>query len=79
MCIDDLSELTNSCTKDPAPEPNDEQTTPLISLVSYGFLDKLVFKANQVPHLAVDEFPPLADYDYAKNLVKRSFKVSRSL
>lgn len=78
-CSDNFSDLTNNYTKDPAPEPNPEQTTPLISLLTYTFLDKLIFKANRVPHLAADEFPPLADYDYAKNLVKRSFKVSPSL
>jgi hypothetical protein len=38
------------------------------------FLDPIVFLAYRVPHLAHDMLPPLADYDYTKNLVKRSFK-----
>ena len=42
----------------------------------YTFLDPIIFKAYSVSHLSADQFPPLADYDYAKNLVKRSFKVS---
>ena len=45
----------------------------------YNFLDSIVFKAYRVPHLPISELPPLADYDYGKNLVKRSFKVSYSL
>jgi len=41
----------------------------------YTFLDSIVFSANRVPHLSQDMLPPLADYDYTKNLVRRSFKV----
>ncbi|KAI9449921.1 hypothetical protein BJY52DRAFT_1227472 [Lactarius psammicola] len=36
-----------------------------------------VFLAYRVPHLSHDMLPPLADYDYTKNLVKRSFKAGR--
>jgi hypothetical protein len=61
--------------QNPAPEPNLEQTTPLLSLLLYSFLDSTIFKAYRMPHLPADEFPPLADYDYATNLAKRSFKV----
>ncbi|EJD04272.1 uncharacterized protein FOMMEDRAFT_106872 [Fomitiporia mediterranea MF3/22] len=60
--------------KDPAKEPNPEQTTPLLSLVLYSFLDPVIFKAYRIPHLPASQFPPLADYDRAKNLRKRSFK-----
>ncbi|KAI0028294.1 hypothetical protein K488DRAFT_80756 [Vararia minispora EC-137] len=60
--------------QDPAPVPNPEQTASLASLLTYTFLDQPIFHAYRVPHLAFDELPPLADYDYAKNLVKRSFK-----
>jgi hypothetical protein len=35
----------------------------------------IVFLASRVPHLSHDMLPPLADYDYTKNLVQRSFKV----
>ncbi|KAH8120523.1 hypothetical protein DFH11DRAFT_1560461 [Phellopilus nigrolimitatus] len=60
--------------KDPAVEPNPEQTTPLLSLALYTFLDPIISKAYRVPHLPADQLPPLADYDYARNLVKRGFK-----
>jgi hypothetical protein len=43
-------------------------------MMTYIFLDPIVFLAYRVPHLAHDMLPPLADYDYTKNLVKRSFK-----
>ncbi len=44
-------------------------------MMTYTFLDPIVFKANRVTHLSHDKLPPLADYDYTKNLVRRSFKV----
>jgi hypothetical protein len=45
----------------------------------YTFLDPIVYLAYRVPHLSHDMLPPLADYDYAKNLVKRSFKAGLPL
>jgi hypothetical protein len=42
----------------------------------YMFLDPYVFLGYRVPHLSLDQLPALADYDYTKNLVKRSFMVS---
>ncbi|KAH9854915.1 multidrug resistance-associated ABC transporter [Lenzites betulinus] len=59
--------------KDPMPEVNPEQTASLISMAFYGFLDGIIFKAYRMPHLPWEELPPLADYDYARNLVARSF------
>ncbi|KAI0371499.1 multidrug resistance-associated ABC transporter [Pilatotrama ljubarskyi] len=59
--------------KDPMPEVNPEQTASIISMSIYAFLDGIIFKAYRMPHLPWEELPPLADYDYAKNLVKRSF------
>ncbi|KAI0329604.1 multidrug resistance-associated ABC transporter [Cubamyces sp. BRFM 1775] len=59
--------------KDPMPQPNPEQTASLFSMSIYTFLDGIIFKAYRMPHLPWEELPPLADYDYAKNLVKRSF------
>lgn len=61
-------------SQDPAPHPNSEQTTPLLSLVLYSFLDSIIWKAYRIPHLPADRLPPLADYDRAKELRKRSFK-----
>jgi len=43
-------------------------------MMTYTFLDPVVFLAYRVPHLSQDMLPSLADYDYAENLVKRSFK-----
>lgn len=56
-------------------QPNPEQTASLLSMVTYSFLDPLVFLAYHVPHLAHDQLPPLADYDYIQNLKSASFKV----
>lgn len=70
-----MKNLTRDSVQDPAPEPNPEQTTPLLSLAFYNFLDPVVFKAYRTPHLPISELPPLADYDHGKNLVKRGFKV----
>ncbi|KAH9166801.1 hypothetical protein EDB89DRAFT_2245991 [Lactarius sanguifluus] len=60
--------------KDPQQVINPEQTAPLLSMMLYTFLDPIVFLACRVPHLSHDMLPPLADYDYTKNLVQRSFK-----
>ncbi|TCD68834.1 hypothetical protein EIP91_009701 [Steccherinum ochraceum] len=60
--------------KDPAPVPNPEQTASVWSLWIYSFLDPIIFLAYRIPHLSLDQLPPLSDYDRAKNLVKRSFK-----
>ncbi|KAI9449922.1 hypothetical protein BJY52DRAFT_1215702 [Lactarius psammicola] len=59
---------------DPQKAINSEQTASLLSMMLYTFLDPIVFLAYRVPHLSHDMLPPLADYDYTKNLVKRSFK-----
>ncbi|KAI9434147.1 hypothetical protein H4582DRAFT_2112597 [Lactarius indigo] len=53
---------------------NPEQTASLLSMMLYTFLDPIVFLAYRVPHLSHDMLPPLADYDYTRNLVERSFK-----
>jgi len=53
---------------------NPEQTASLFSMMMYTFLDPIVITAYRVPHLSHDMLPPLADYDYTKNLVRRSFK-----
>jgi hypothetical protein len=55
--------------------PNPEQTASILSLAIYSFLDPIVFLANRVPKLTSDQLPPLADYDYTKNLRAGSFPV----
>ncbi|KAJ7754435.1 multidrug resistance-associated ABC transporter [Mycena metata] len=57
----------------PMPVPNPEQTTSLLSLVLYSFLDPLIFLANRTPHLDFNQLPPLADYDHAENLKAKAF------
>ncbi|RXW23865.1 hypothetical protein EST38_g2012 [Candolleomyces aberdarensis] len=59
--------------KEPMETPNPEQTASLFSLLTYSFLDPVILLANRVPHLSTDLLPPLADYDYAKNLRAHSF------
>ncbi|KAJ7033733.1 multidrug resistance-associated ABC transporter [Mycena alexandri] len=59
--------------KTPMPVPNPEQTTSLLSLVLYSFLDPLIFLANRIPHLDFDQLPPLPDYDRAENLKAKAF------
>ncbi|KAH8978589.1 hypothetical protein EDB92DRAFT_2056103 [Lactarius akahatsu] len=59
---------------DPQQVINPEQTASLLSMMLYTFLDPIVFLAYRVPHLSHDMLPPLADYDYTRNLVRRSFK-----
>ncbi|KAI9435350.1 hypothetical protein H4582DRAFT_2112394 [Lactarius indigo] len=54
--------------KDPLQVINPEQTASLLSMMLYTFLDPIVFLAFRVPHLSHDMLPPLADYDYTKNL-----------
>ncbi|KAH9019330.1 hypothetical protein EDB83DRAFT_2508434 [Lactarius deliciosus] len=55
-------------TKDPQQVINPEQTASLLSMMLYTFLDPIVFLAYRVPHLSHDMLPPLADYDYTRNL-----------
>ncbi|KAF9807084.1 hypothetical protein IEO21_08395 [Rhodonia placenta] len=59
--------------KDPW-KPIPEQTASLLSMMLYYWLEKTVVEAYRMPHLPLEKLPPLADYDSAKYLVKRSFK-----
>ncbi|KAH9986083.1 hypothetical protein BJV74DRAFT_845474 [Russula compacta] len=60
--------------KNPQTAINPEQTASWFSMSMYTFLDPIVFLAYRTPHLSHDMLPPLADYDYTNNLVRRSFK-----
>ncbi|KXN81115.1 ATP-binding cassette transporter abc4 [Leucoagaricus sp. SymC.cos] len=55
-------------------EPNPEQTASIFSMITYSFLDPIVFLAYRIPHLAHSQLPPLADYDYTHNLKVKSFR-----
>ncbi|KIJ62235.1 hypothetical protein HYDPIDRAFT_176581 [Hydnomerulius pinastri MD-312] len=53
--------------------PHPEQTASWLSSCLYLWLDPIVFMAQRMDHLSHDKLPPLADYDYSRNLKKRSF------
>lgn len=55
--------------------PNPEQTASLLSFMLYSFLDPLIFLAYRIPKLSHEQLPPLADYDHAKHLTEKSFRV----
>ena len=55
--------------------PNKNQTAPLLSLLSFHWLNETVAKASRMPHLPLDELPELSDAYRTKNLVKDSFPV----
>ncbi|KAG5648265.1 hypothetical protein DXG03_006224 [Asterophora parasitica] len=59
--------------QNPMPVPNPEQTASLFSLVTYSFLDPIIFLAHRIPHLSHEQLPPLSDYDSAQELKAKSF------
>jgi hypothetical protein len=59
--------------QNPQAEVNAEQTASIFSFVFYFFLDGLIFKAAKLPHIKSADLPPMCDYDYAKNLIQRSY------
>ena len=63
----------------PTEKVNLEQTAFILSMSVYTFLDGIIWKAYQVPHLPYEELPPLADYDCTKHLVNRLFLVGALL
>ncbi len=67
-------EYTPVDPKNPMPVPNPEQTTPILSLVLYSWLDSLMIGAYRVAHLSYEQLPPLADYDRCRYLKARAFK-----
>ncbi|TFY68446.1 hypothetical protein EVJ58_g1015 [Rhodofomes roseus] len=58
--------------ENPWPDPPPEQTSSILSLLLYSWLDPTVRLASRVEHLTIDMLPPLADYDEAHNLMKSS-------
>lgn len=70
-----LPTLTSCIIQNPATDVNPEQTASWFSFVFFFFVDDIIFKASRVPHLPAEEFPPLADYDWAPHIVRKSFPV----
>ncbi|KAJ7691269.1 hypothetical protein B0H17DRAFT_1159808 [Mycena rosella] len=60
-------------SQNPMPVTNPEQTSSILSLVLYFFLDPIIFLGYRIPHLSFDQLPPLCDYDSAENLKPRAF------
>ncbi|KAK0220002.1 hypothetical protein IW262DRAFT_1381904 [Armillaria fumosa] len=67
-------EYTPVDPKNLMPVPNPEQTTPILSLVLYTWLDSLMIAAYRVAHLSYEQLPPLADYDRCRYLKAKAFK-----
>ncbi|KIP05213.1 hypothetical protein PHLGIDRAFT_534841, partial [Phlebiopsis gigantea 11061_1 CR5-6] len=57
----------------PSPVPNSEQTASIASFLTYVWLDSIIWRAHQVPHLPHDDLPPICDYDEVKNLIKQGY------
>ncbi|KAI1792393.1 P-loop containing nucleoside triphosphate hydrolase protein [Ganoderma leucocontextum] len=58
---------------EPMDSPNKSQTAPLLSLILFNWLNETVSKASRVPHLPLEDLPPLADTYATQVLVKESF------
>lgn len=54
-----------------------EQTASILSVLSYSFVEPVVWKAWSVPRLTYEMLPPLPEYDYLTNLKRKSFPVRR--
>ncbi|KAI0819311.1 multidrug resistance-associated ABC transporter [Trametes gibbosa] len=53
---------------------NKEQAAGWLSQRIFSWLDGIVFQAHRVDHIPLDEFPPLADADSTRTLIKGSLK-----
>lgn len=53
--------------------PNPLQTASPWSRILFFYLDNIIWKAYNVPHLPLSELPPLADEDHVKHLVRIAF------
>ncbi|KAH7319538.1 P-loop containing nucleoside triphosphate hydrolase protein [Rhizoctonia solani] len=51
--------------------PNAEQTASLISLITFTFMDPIVYASYCAPKLEYDQLPTLADYDHGTVLRQR--------
>ena len=65
--------------RDPNKPVNPEQTASIFSAACFGWLTPYIWLGNKVEHLAWDQLPPLAEYDYTEDLVRRGMKVSQGL
>jgi hypothetical protein len=61
--------------ENPYKDVNPEQTASWFTFFCFSFLDPIVYSAANTEHLDYEKLPPLADYDAAAFLTKRSFPV----
>ncbi|KAI0085661.1 hypothetical protein BDY19DRAFT_964983 [Irpex rosettiformis] len=59
---------------DPNRGINPEQTASILSAAFFGWLSPYIWLGNKVEHLAWDQLPPLAEYDYTEEVVRRGMK-----
>ena len=59
----------------PSPNPSPEQTSSRLSIITYSYLDSLIWTANTAARWSKDYLPPMPDYDSAAYLRKQSLKV----
>lgn len=55
-------------------KPSPEQTSSILSLLTYSFLDEPIYTAYSHPQRASESLPAIPDYDRTAHLVDRSFK-----
>ncbi|KAF9567104.1 hypothetical protein CPC08DRAFT_733223 [Agrocybe pediades] len=53
--------------------PSPEQTSSWASKLTYTYIDPIIATAYKVPHLQVDQLPPLADVNHAKYQCNTAF------
>ncbi|PVG02126.1 hypothetical protein CPB86DRAFT_772767 [Serendipita vermifera] len=59
--------------ENPYKDVNPEQTASWFTFFCFSFLDPIVYSAANTEHLDYEKLPPLADYDAAAFLTKKSF------
>ncbi|KAJ3551685.1 hypothetical protein NM688_g4563 [Phlebia brevispora] len=62
--------------KNPSLTPSPEQTACILSMMFHSYVDPIIFLGYQVAHLSWEQLPPLADYDYTRNLMNKASPVS---
>lgn len=57
-------------------EPIPASVAPILSRLTYAFMDGIVFHAWKAPHVGIDELPPLPIDQEAEVLRSKTFRVS---
>lgn len=60
----------------PQEQPIPADIAPILSRLTYSFMDGIVFHAWKVPHIGIDELPPLPVKEEAEVLRSKTFRVS---